>query len=110
MRKTKLIVGLTTLIVIALAAADRVSRYVWTKRVFETYYELRDQRRAPLKTAPTNIIVREDGAIVVVFEPPLFFWSAHITSRAMLENTYAIEIVSDRVNNAPRIRMLQEFD
>jgi len=78
--------------------------------LFQTYYALKDKRVTPFEAAPDDVVVRDDGSTVIIFKPPLLFWSAHLSKRSVEEATYAIEISRDRLKNETRIRMLQEFD
>lgn len=111
MRRIKIIAVVMVALIVALVVTDRVVCNVWSRRVFATYDALKEKRIAVVETAPDRIVVREDGSVVLVFEPPLSFWSAHLSQQAMLRSTYGIEIGHDRSkNNETRIRMLQELD
>jgi len=110
MRYIKAIIILIVVLIATLLVTDRVVRSVWSRHVFQTYYALKDKRVTPLEAAPDYVVVRDDGSTVIVFKPPLLFWSAHLSERSVEEATYAIEISRDRLKNETRIRMLQEFD
>lgn len=95
MRRIKAIVIVIVMLAAALLMTDRVARNVWSRHVFETYYSLKDKHIAPFETAPDHVVVRDDGSALVVFEPPLLFWSAHLSKQSVQRATYAIEISRD---------------
>jgi uncharacterized membrane protein len=109
--RLKVIAAAIVALIVALVVTDRVVRNVWSRRVFKTYYALKEKHTSMVETAPDRVVVRDDGSVILVFEPPLLFWSAHLNQQAVLQSTYGIEIGHDRSkNNEIRIRMLQELD